>query len=120
MPKFYRVPAQAGTQSRGRNQAPAWCGLGILREGEGKTKEALSCLQKAVDACPADADAHHHLALLLESAGRDEEALVHLQAAIENVAAHGIASLEYIQDEIQVILGAIVAEQIADVGVGLR
>ena len=65
--------------------------LGILLGGMGRTEEALTQYQKALQLNPDRADAYYNLGLLFEGMGRTDEALAHYQKALERDANHAKA-----------------------------
>ena len=71
-----------------RAKGPAWLSLGQIRLSKGKEKDAVSFLERALQANPGLYEARFTLAALLEGTDRDEETLAHLEAVLEANWSH--------------------------------
>ena len=73
--------AQAMTQAH-PHFALGWKALGVALKQNAKTSAALVPLQKAVQLCPNDAEAHCNLGVILKSLGRRDEAVASFGRAL--------------------------------------
>jgi protein O-mannosyl-transferase len=71
------------TITRNDNCCLAYNNLGLLLASRGRTDEAMTYYQKALEIDPNDGDVHHNLGLLLPFMGRTDEAMAHYQKALE-------------------------------------
>lgn len=63
----------------GEALADDWCRHGLDLEAAGRIDDAIAALRLAIQASPAMADAHYHLARLYQGSGRKLAAMVHLK-----------------------------------------
>jgi tetratricopeptide (TPR) repeat protein len=63
--------------------AAAWHGLAELHHADGRLTEAITALERALEASPDDAAAHLSMALACEQAGRSAQAGAHWRAYLQ-------------------------------------